>query len=96
MPTALPPKAFVPSGTCRGKWAITWSATISETAIVMSACRRSWPWFQRRSSCCIARPKSAITPIATSSGSTHSHVFTSLDCTEKPSPVIDCWISYAM
>ena len=96
MPTAFPPNGFVPSGTCRGKWAITWSATITETAIVISACRRSWPWFQRRRTCWTASPKSAIAPIATSRGTTHSKVLTSLGCTEKPWPVIDCWISYAM
>ena len=49
-----------------------WSARITETAIVISACRRSWPWFQRRSSCCTPRPTTAMTPMATSSGTTHS------------------------
>ena len=32
----------------RGKWAMIWSATITEIAIVISAWRRSCPWFQRR------------------------------------------------
>jgi hypothetical protein len=33
---------------------------------------------------------------ATTSGTIHSHVFTSLESSEKPWPVIACWISYAM
>ena len=38
------------------KWASIWSAMITETAIVMSAWRRSWPWFQRRKACWISTP----------------------------------------
>ena len=38
---------------------MTWSATITEIAIVISAWRSSWPWFQRSSTCCIASPRSA-------------------------------------
>ena len=45
----------------------TWSATITESAIVISAWRSSWPWFQRRSSCCIASPSRPATSAATSS-----------------------------
>ena len=77
MVTALPPYFCVPSGTVRGKCAITWSATITETAIVMSAWRRSWPWFQRSRSCCTASPNTAMHAIATSHGTTHSSVLTS-------------------
>ena len=40
---------------------MTWSATITETAIVISAWRSSWPWFQRSSTCCIASPSSPAT-----------------------------------
>ena len=56
-----------------GKWAITWSATITETAIVISAWRRSWPWFQRSNSCWTTSPTTATIAAATSTGSTHSH-----------------------
>ena len=36
------------------KWASIWSARMIAIAIVISAWRRSWPWFQRRKICCIA------------------------------------------
>ena len=84
MLTALPPNLGAPGGTVRGKCAITWSATITEMAIVISACRRSWPWFQRSISCCMPSPKSAMQPTVTSSGSTHSHVEVWNGCVEKP------------
>jgi hypothetical protein len=35
------------------KWASIWSARMIEMAMVMSAWRRSSPWFQRRKNCCI-------------------------------------------
>ena len=41
------------------KWASAWSATMTEIAIVISACRSSWPWFQRRKSCCMSEPEDA-------------------------------------
>ena len=53
------------------KWASIWSARMIETAIVISAWRRSWPWFQRRNSCCISRPTPATMAIAAMAGSTH-------------------------
>ena len=34
--------------------------------------------------------------IATSHGTTHSSVFTSVGFRPNPEPVIRCWISYAM
>ena len=43
----------------------TWSATITEIAIVISAWRNSWPWFQRSSTCCIASPRRPATTAAT-------------------------------
>ena len=47
-------------------WTTTWSATITEIAIVISAWRSSWPWFQRSSSCCIASPSRPATTAAMS------------------------------
>ncbi len=41
------------------KWASIWSARMIEIAIVISAWRRSWPWFQRRKACWIPRPTTA-------------------------------------
>ena len=38
------------------KWASIWSARMIAIAIVISAWRRSWPWFQRRKTCCIVTP----------------------------------------
>ena len=38
------------------KWASIWSARMIEIAIVISAWRSSWPWFQRRKTCCISEP----------------------------------------
>ena len=40
------------------KCAITWSAMMIEIAIVISAWRSSWPWFQRRKTCWTIRPTS--------------------------------------
>ena len=39
-----------------------------EIAIVISAWRRSCPWFQRRKSCCITRPTAATTAVPTIAG----------------------------
>ena len=75
---------------------MTWSATITDTAIVMSAWRRSWPWFQRSRSCWTASPNTAMHAIATSHGTTHSSVFTSCPDRKNPEPVIRCCTSYAM
>ena len=50
------------------KWASIWSARMIEIAIVISAWRRSWPWFQRRKTCCIATPIAATTSVATIAG----------------------------
>ena len=89
----MPPNFWVPSPTFRGKWAMIWSATITETAIVISAWRSSWPWFQRRNACCMTKPTTAMHGAATSSGTSHSQVFTSLDWSEKPWPVMPCCTS---
>ena len=75
--TALPPNRC-PWETVRGKWAMIWSAMITETAIVISAWRSSWPWFQRRNACCMKNPTTAMQGAATRSGTSHSQVFTSL------------------
>ncbi len=45
-----------------------WSAMITLSAIVISAWRRSWPWFQRRKICCSATPSRPISSVATISG----------------------------
>ena len=60
------------------KWASTWSAMITEIAIVISAWRSSCPWFQRRKTCWTMRPTAPITATATSAGKIHSQVFTSV------------------
>ena len=49
------------------KWPSTWSAMMIEAAIVISAWRSSWPWFQRRKSCCMTRPMTPITSEAMTS-----------------------------
>ena len=91
--TALPPNLCAPVEVARGKCAMIWSATITEIPIVISACRRSWPWFQRRSVCWVTSPTTAMQPAATSIGSTHSQVLTSAEITVNPLPVMACWIS---
>ena len=57
----------------------TWSATITEIAIVISAWRRSWPWFQRRKSCCIASPSRPATSAAISSTTNQLSMLTCVD-----------------
>ena len=64
------------------KWARIWSAMITEIAIVISACRSSCPWFQRRNTCCTTRPTRPIARRRDERGKTHSHVFTSTPAIE--------------
>ena len=45
-----------------------WSARITESAIVISAWRRSCPWFQRRKTCCMITPITPMIAVARSSG----------------------------
>ena len=47
-----------------------WSAKITDSAIVISAWRRSWPWFQRRKTCWISTPMTPMIGVASSSGTT--------------------------
>ena len=70
-----------------------WSATITETAIVISAWRSSWPCVQRRNACWTTSPTTMMQGAATRSGTSHSQVLTSLELSEKPCPVIPCWTS---
>ena len=55
-------------GRCQGVLAAGGSGG---TAIVISAWRRSCPWFQRRNSWCMTRPTSPLTTIASSAASHH-------------------------
>ena len=48
------------------------SATMIEKAIVISAWRSSWPWFQRSSDCCMPRPMTPTMSPPMRSGKTHS------------------------
>jgi hypothetical protein len=82
--TALPPNFCATVEVARGKWAMIWSAMITEIAIVIRAWRSSWPWFQRRKPCCVIKPTTAMQGAATRSGRTHSHVFTSEVGIAKP------------
>ena len=71
-----------------------WSARITEIAIVISACRSSCPWFQRRKTCWMRSPSSPIASAASSTGTSQptSLYVASLDA-EKPissSPDF-CW-----
>ena len=50
------------------KPASIWSAMITLSAIVISAWRRSCPWFQRRKTCWSATPITPISSVATTSG----------------------------
>ena len=71
-----------------------WSATITEIAIVISAWRSSWPWFQRRKACWVSKPTTAMHGAATTSG--HEPlpgVHLGALGIAKPCPVIACWIS---
>jgi hypothetical protein len=45
-----------------------WSAATTEIAIVISAWRRSWPWFQRRNTCWSTMPSTPMISVAISSG----------------------------
>ena len=57
----MPPKA-----------ASIWSAKITDSAIVISAWRRSWPWFQRRNTCWMTTPTTPMISVASSSGTTQA------------------------
>ena len=70
-----------------------WSAMITAIAIVISACRSSSPWFQRRNACWVTKPTRAIQGTTTTSGTSQSQVLTSELGIENPWPVIVCWIS---
>ena len=41
-----------------------WSAMITDSAIVISAWRRSWPWFQRRKTCWMSTPMTPMITVA--------------------------------
>ena len=58
------------------KWASIWSARMIAIAIVISAWRSSWPWFQRRNACCIPRPTAPTSSAPMSVGSTQLRRFT--------------------
>jgi hypothetical protein len=47
-----------------------WSAKITDRAIVISAWRRSWPWFQRRKTCWMMTPMTPMIAVASRSGMT--------------------------
>ena len=74
----MPPKA-----------ASIWSAKMTERAIVISAWRRSCPWFQRRNTCWMRTPTIPTIRVASTAGTTHE---TRLCCasspplSERPSP----------
>ena len=80
------------------KWASIWSARMIAIAIVISACRRSWPWFQRRKICCIASPRAPISRVATIVGTIQWVRLTWLLVSPKapPSPTMCRWILRAM
>ena len=61
-----------------------WSAMITEIAIVISACRSSCPWFQRRNACCVTKPTTAMLGTATNNGTSQSQVLTSALGIENP------------
>ena len=70
---------------------------ITEIAIVISAWRRSCPWFQRRNPCWTMSPSPPMRSIATAIGISHSQVVTSsLGTKPGVSAVSRCWTSYAM
>ena len=41
-----------------------------DRAMVISAWRRSWPWFQRRKTCWMSTPSTAMMPVEIRSGTT--------------------------
>jgi hypothetical protein len=47
-----------------------WSAKMTDSAIVISAWRRSWPWFQRRKTCWSSTPSTPMMTSASRSGTT--------------------------
>jgi hypothetical protein len=73
------------------------------SAIVISAWRRSWPWFQRRKTCCMATPMTPMISVASTSGMNHEKTLYSASdapLSESPRPLSDVnqrvWISRAM
>ena len=71
-------------------WASIWSAKITESAIVMSAWRRSWPWFQRRKTCCMITPITPMIAVARISGTIHpisEYVVSVSPESERPRPL---------
>ena len=77
------------------KWASIWSARITDTAIVISAWRRSSPWFQRRRSWWMTTPARAAIDAPASSGTIQSNRPTSEASMLRDLPTIDCWSSIA-
>ena len=78
MSLEMPPKA-----------ASIWSAKITESAIVISAWRRSWPWFQRRNTCWMTTPMIPMMAVASSSGTSQpSREYRCRRCrsSERPRP----------
>ena len=80
-----------------------WSAMITLSAIVISAWRRSCPWFQRRKICWSATPRNPIASVATTSGTSQPIIPYSASVaplSESPSPASSwnhrVWISSAM
>ena len=74
------------------------------SAIVISAWRRSWPWFQRRKICCMATPMTPMISVASTSGMNQAKTLYSasdLPLSESPRPELSTmyqrvWISSAM
>ena len=67
-----------------------WSAKITDSAIVISAWRRSWPWFQRRNTCWITTPITPMIAVASSNGTiqpSSEYVVSLSPVSERPSPL---------
>ena len=65
-------------------------------AMVISAWRSSWPWFQRRNTSNITRPTIAATAAPTSKGTIHDNMSTSSGAMLRSLPTIRSWSSMAM
>ena len=79
MSLEMPPKA-----------ASIWSAMITDSAIVISAWRRSWPWFQRRKICWMSTPMTPMITVARTSGTNQPakpYSASEAPLSEMPSPV---------
>ena len=75
------------------KWASIWSARMIEIAIVISACRRSWPCVQRRKSCCMISPAPATIAVPASAGTIQCVRLTcELVRPNEPPPIMSRWI----